>query len=87
MLVGGKTNPKLVENVTTLFTWTERWFIKNILCLIKEKTNTIRFRTKLNKNQGPDTIVVEGLQFSVGSSTSNKLNKICFCMRNVLRYT
>lgn len=37
---------------------------KNMFCLNKEQTNTLLFRTKLNINQKPDTIVVEGLQFS-----------------------
>lgn len=35
-----------------------------MFCLNKEQTNTLLFRTKLNINQKPDTIVVEGLQFS-----------------------
>lgn len=69
LLVGGKTIPNLVESATTLFSSAEGWFAKNKLCLNKEKTNTLMFRTKLNKTQKPNSISVEGSELSLTSST------------------
>lgn len=69
LLVGASSIPEIRQNGNIFFVLVNDWFEQNKLQLNKDKTNTILFRTKLNKTKKPESITIGKSNLEVKNST------------------
>ena len=69
LLVKGLNINEISDNASNIFHLADSWFQNNKLCLNKEKTNTILFRTKQNRTEKPEQLLINLNEFKITNST------------------
>ncbi|XP_044763830.1 uncharacterized protein LOC123320547 [Coccinella septempunctata] len=69
VLVRGSNIPEIIGNTNEIYRVLKEWFEENKLLISKEKTNLMIFRTKQNRAEKPESIVVCDSQFEVKENT------------------